>query len=42
MRPLVALADTKPGVKNVLMLLWLAVLMLIPVLISELLYSAID
>ena len=39
MRPLVA---TTPSVKNALMLLWLFALMLIPVLISELLYSAID
>ena len=42
MRPLVALSSTNPGVKNALMLLWLFALMLIPVLISELLYSAIE
>ena len=42
MRPLAALSEVKPGVKNALILLWLFALMLVPVLISELLYSAVD
>jgi hypothetical protein len=40
MRPLASLHD--PSVKNALMLVWLFVLMLVPVLISELLYSALE
>ena len=32
----------KPGVRNALYLFWLAVLILVPVLISELLYSTLD
>ena len=31
-----------PGIKNALLLLWLFVLILVPVLISELLYSALE
>jgi hypothetical protein len=33
---------TKPGLRNALYLAWLIALMMIPVLISELLYSALD
>jgi hypothetical protein len=40
MRPIVAFQDGKAGVANALYLVWLLALVLIPVLISELLYSA--
>ncbi len=40
MRPMMAFQDGKAGVANALYLLWLLALVLIPVLISELLYSA--
>ena len=41
MRPMMAFQDGKGGVANALYLLWLLALVLIPVLISELLYSAL-
>ncbi len=37
-----ALLVGKPGLRNALYLLWLFVVILIPVLISELLYSTLD
>lgn len=32
----------KPGLSDLLHLLWLAILILVPILISELLYSALN
>lgn len=42
MRPLVAFQDGKTGVADALYLLWLLALVLIPVVISEILYSAFE
>jgi hypothetical protein len=42
MRPAMTWPGSKPGVRNALYLLWLFVLIMVPVLISELLYSALD
>jgi len=42
MRSTVTWQSAKPGLSNVLYLVWLAVLMLVPVLISELLYAALN
>jgi hypothetical protein len=42
MRPFAVWQRAKPGLSDVLSLLWLAVLILIPILISQLLYSTLD
>jgi hypothetical protein len=42
MRQMMAFQDGKAGVANALYLLWLLALVLIPVLLSELLYSAFE
>jgi hypothetical protein len=42
MRSAMTWQGTKPGLRNALYLIWLFALMMVPVLISELLYSALD
>jgi hypothetical protein len=42
MRPIATWQSAKPGLSNILYLVWLAALILVPVLISELLYSALN
>jgi hypothetical protein len=42
MRPMLTWQRAKPGLSDLLSLLWLAALILVPILISELLYSTLN
>jgi hypothetical protein len=42
MRPAMVWQGTKPGLRNALYLAWLLALIMTPILISELLYAALD
>jgi len=42
MRPILTWQRAKPGLSDLLSLLWLAALILVPIVISELLYSTLN